>query len=305
MQVYIFAGKGGVGKTTSAVSLALCLSTGGDKTAIIDYDGGHSVRNTLGIAGAIAPNTVCGIREGIDVVVLENADFISIIEAQERSMSLEAYLEQFPADQGIVPLADMVNAFFGVPTDVPTLQKFAGLVCFLSILRDNRYAHVIIDVEPTAGFERLLRNASATARSLRNLKDQGRLKLAMLGVKWPDIAGYLKGSYIKDADAYSSRIERTVDTITDAIYFIVCTPEVGPVSQTFEIRKIIDKFGGTVHAYVVNNARGESYERGNIDLLMQTGLPLVTVMRRDGLHIPGNDRSFILRSIGKIIAECL
>lgn len=116
MQIHIFCGKGGVGKTNSAVALALLFSQQGKKTAIVDYDGGHSVKNTLGLDREVAVNTVQEVEPNLHISVIENTDYVSIAESRGQGESLDKYLKQFPADLGILPLADMVNAFFGVPT---------------------------------------------------------------------------------------------------------------------------------------------------------------------------------------------
>lgn len=179
------------------------------------------------------------------------------------------------------------------------------LVKVLLQLEEANFTDIIIDVEPTAGLERLLSNAHSTVRSIRNLKNQGKISLTMLGVKWPDIAGYLKGDYIRDADVYSERIERTVTLIKSAIYFLVCTPEAGPVNQTFEVRRIIERFGGVVRGYIVNNIRGESHEEPNIARLTNSGLPIVRVQRRSELHTENPNRTDVLLEIGRIIARSL
>lgn len=305
MQTHIFCGKGGVGKTISAVSLALFFSQKGTKTAIIDYDGGHSVKNTLGLDGNLNANIVQKIKPNLYVAVIDNVNYLSIAQSQAQSIPLDLYLQQFPEDLGILPLADMVNAFFGVPTDVPTLQKFMTLVKILLQFEEAGFADVIIDVEPTAGFERLLSNASATARSIRNLKNQGKISLAVLGVKWPDIAYYLQGDYIKNAEIYSKRIERAVDVIKNAAYLLVCIPETGPISQMFEVRQIIERFGGKVQKYIVNNIQGEDYEDMNIDQLASSSLPIIRVRRRRELHTENPNRSRVLLDIGEAIALSL
>lgn len=238
MEVFALCGKGGVGKTTAAVSLALFLSQKGEKTVIVDYDGGHSVPHTLGMRGRIPSNVIHEVRRDLHAFILQNTEYIGIAESKRRGEALEQYLGRFPADFGIIPLADMLNEFFGVPIDVPVLQKFVTLAVVLSEL-EAVYANVIIDMEPTAGLERLLSHARVTARSIRRLQQVGRIRLAILatvvGIHWPDIGGYLEGEYIKQADVYALRIEHAAETLQGTTYLLVCTPESGPLYQTFEV----------------------------------------------------------------------
>ncbi len=300
METTIFCGKGGVGKTLSAVSLASSLQ---GKVGIIDYDGGHSVKNTLGMEIEIIPNVVQPIRENLYAVVIESPVYKNITEAKEAGWKLNEYLEQFIGNLGIIPYADMLHEFFGVPTDIPTLQKFAVLVQTLSAMQQQDFDHIIIDVEPTAGLERLLSNANSTVRSLRNLKNKGTVFLTLLGAKWPDIAGYLKGDYIKNIDSYTSDIESAVRVIKNARYILVCTPERGPVNQTFEVRAIIEAFGGKIYGYVVNNLRGEFHERQNIRIIEEQRLPFVCLRRNQEIHNRSEVLHPILLQTGKEISK--
>ncbi len=303
MHLNIFAGKGGVGKTNCAVSLALHLSGSMDiKTAVIDYDGGHSVANTLGTTTLLSRNMVCPMKKNFAIAIVENTDFVGIAEAITKKWTLKEYLAQFPGEFGLIPLTDMVNAFFGVLTDTVTLQKFATLITLLAQLEQRGYERVIIDVEPTAGMERLLLNVQSTARSLTNLQNQGIISLSMIGAKWPHIAGYLKGDYIKHADKHAANIQHVATLLTNAKYMIVSTPEASPINQTFEVRRIIEKFGGKVHGYVVNNLRGEAHEASNISRLDAEGLPVVKIGRQAGLH-SGKERTPILLNMGALIAR--
>lgn len=141
------------------------------------------------------------------------------------------------------------------------------------------------------------------ARSIRNLSDQGRLKLAMIGVNWPDITGYLKSDYITEACWYADRIEAAVKMIQNATYLIVSTPEAEPVNQVFEVKKIIERFGGKVSGFVVNGLRGEPHELHNINLLRASGATVCTIERRKELHADAQeDRLKVLSEIGKTVA---
>ncbi|MDB5259003.1 MAG: arsenite efflux ATP-binding protein ArsA [Candidatus Taylorbacteria bacterium] len=299
-------GKGGVGKTTVAVSTALYYAGQGYRTAVIDYDGGHSVTKTLGLTGGVRPNHICHAYPKLDVIVVESLSFTSIVQAKEKRLELKEYLAQFPEDFGLVPLVDMVNGFFGIPTDIPALQKFLTLVSMLCKLEDEGYEYVIIDVEPTAGLERLLSNADTTVRSLRNLSNQGMVSLMTIGAKWPDIGAYLKGDYMKKADHYCARITQAVESIVRAKFVLVCIPEYSPVTQTFEVRDIIHRFNGKVSACVVNNIRGEPYEASNIKLLEPHDLPIVQIERRNSLHGGKLTNSKgILLQIGRKVVESI
>ena len=303
MNIAIPAGKGGVGKTFIATSYACFLSSRHSKTGLIDYDGGHSVKNTLGLKEAIPANTIFKVHTDLSVVVIDNVKYINITDAKNRGMKLEDYLAQFPADFGIIPFADMINQFFGVPTDTPALQKFATLVSNVIALKKIGCTDIVIDVEPTAGLERLLNNADSMIRSLNRLNDTGKIFLNILGAKWPDIKGYIKSDYIKKIKSYTENIRITVEAIKKACFLLVCIPELGPANQTFEVRKIIEDFGGKIYGCVVNNIRYEKHENFVIDQLKRHELPLLKILHNNDLQLHQKERSEILLGIGQNVFE--
>lgn len=276
MELTIFAGKGGVGKTTSAVSLALYLSSV-EKVAIIDYDGGHSVSSSLGLKG-VEPNKIISVDDKLSIGVIESVSFYPITTFDEKDRSVK-YLDQFQEDFGIVAFSDMINEFFGVPTDIASVQKFILLVKMITELEEKGFRKVIIDVEPTAGLERLLLNSNSMLRSLRNLKSKSKLLQVAVSVTWPDIARFLKSDYVKNIDLHTKKIEIVVDMLLQSKYVLVCTPEKSPVSQSFEVRKIIENFGGKIHGYVVNNLRDESHEDAQLQIIRTQGYPMAEIKR--------------------------
>lgn len=104
MNLKIFSGKGGVGKTNCAVSLALHLSeVTGIRTAVVDYDGGHSVANTLGITTFLSGNMVCPMKKNFAIAIVENTSFVGIADANARKWPLKNYLAQFPGEWRVRP----------------------------------------------------------------------------------------------------------------------------------------------------------------------------------------------------------
>ncbi|MSU60683.1 MAG: hypothetical protein EXS52_02080 [Candidatus Staskawiczbacteria bacterium] len=302
-KIHICGGKGGVGKTTSAVALALHLAHSGQPTTIIDHDGGLSVSHTLNIGAGGTSNTIQEVGRNLSLVVIEPFDYRDIVEIKAARMSLDKYLEQFPGHLGIIPWADMLFHFFGAPTDVEGIQKFAVLVRTLATLRQQGMTNVVIDVEPTTGLKRLLSGSKSMTRSLCNLGQTGWLMLQVLGAKWPEIAGYLKSDYLAKIKTYSQVVQESVDALTQAPFFLVCTPELGAIRQLDEVRSIVEGVGGKVHGYVVNAIRGLPYEERNLAPLLSKGLPVTRIPWRTELHYASVGHDKILLEIGAEIAE--
>ena len=306
MHVVIFCGKGGVGKTISAASLGVFLAGEGEKTLLIDCDGGHSVAISLGIkdAAAIPANTVYEIGSCLSIVVIDSPAYKNALQIKAEGFDPDRYFKQFPGHLGLVALADALLVFFGIPIDIPTLRKFAVLVEVLSGLDRQKFATIILDVEPTAGLERLLSHADAMIRTLHNLRKRGTTLFASIVLQWQDLGDYISGEYFEHIEEYSKDITSVVTILKKASYILVCTPELGPVTQMFEVREIIRKFGGRVHGYVVNNVRGEAHEKNSIAPVRALRAPRALIPRRNDLHA-GRDTRPILLEIGKALHDAL
>ena len=223
MDMTIFAGKGGVGKSTNAVAYALYRAET-EKVLLVDYDPGHSITRVLDFPGG----------------------------------------DQFPGDYGLIPFCDMITTFFGAPTDIHSVAKIASLIDVYHQALELNFPHIVVDVEPTGGIERLLSATKIITRSLCNLRDTGWVTLQGLKAKWPDIATYLQGDYIKSAGTYALRLEKTTRALQQAKYFLVCIPETSPVDQMRDVEQKVTSYGGKVNGFVINNIRGEEHEDGPI-----------------------------------------
>ena len=82
-KLLVLSGKGGVGKSTVAVNLAVALKDAGKRTGILDVDvHGPSVPQLLGIEGAsisIGPESAGGAATMLPVVVGDSADGIKVM----------------------------------------------------------------------------------------------------------------------------------------------------------------------------------------------------------------------------------
>lgn len=301
MQIICCCGKGGVGKTFSAVSLGRYYAGQGEKVGIIDYDGGHSVRRELGDPDGTLPNAFQYAGGNLFTAVVEETLFIGIADFEKGRT--KDYLVQFPGHQGIVPFADMIMTFFGAPTDPSGLQKFVRLVELVTYARKNQFARLIIDVEPTAGFQTMIRNAQSLTRSIVNLSQANKVKLATLGVKWPDIKAFLTSPYMKDAAHYAAEIRAAVGVLGQANFLLVCIPKRSPVMQVAEVQKIIRGFNGRIVGCVINNVTSADYEQENIALLDPRLRKVRIAQFKDLEKADQKRRTQILCEVGSTIAQ--
>lgn len=301
MRMYVATGKGGVGKTTTGVSLGLHLASQEKRVAIIDYDGGHSVALTLRLEETVIPNEIHVVSPYLSIVIVDPFKYHTAQQAKAAHWTLEAYLEQFKGYFGLLAWSDMLYDFFGLPIDVPGQQKFITLVHTLLQLEEQGYEHVIFDVEPTAGFERFLSRSDDIIKGLDNLKDNTVI-LTAIGLKWPDVKGYLKGDYVQNQlDTAAANMQHAIGKILSGAFFIVSNPRTSPAQQTFQIQTIIEKVGGKTVAIIVNNIQNRPYEKKAFVLLGKHGRPIIPVPEQERLEDSDTNPIPFLQQIGATI----
>ena len=236
------------------------------------------------------------------LAVVDKLFFQGIGESQHYKFPVGNYLAQFPGNYGILAFHDMITEFFGAVTDINSVSYFATLTTLFEEAEKMKKEHIVLDVEPTAGLERLLGSTKAISRSFQLLRDLGTMKKMVLGQAWPDIRAFLDGSYVQNAGTYAPKLEITAQTIRDAKYRLVCVPEQGPVEQMGEVKQLVESYGGRVHGYIVNNVREDSDEQRYINEVVDASgaLPVTVVDHDPRLH--GDDideRREFLREMGE------
>jgi anion-transporting ArsA/GET3 family ATPase len=282
MKITIFAGKGGVGKSTAAAAYAVNKATHRQVLAV-DYDGGHSLTRVLSIDRANETNIILptGINN-LDMAVIDPLQFEPIREIKRKGREISDYLSQFKGDYGLIPFCDMVTTFFGAPTDIISVSRYASLIDLYHKSKELGIDNLVIDVEPTAGLHRMLDSNDSIVRSLTNLKNPpliARLSRAPMFLQWPDIGSYVHGDFVQNAKVYTQRLMETSENLKNAGFFVVCIPESSPVDEMEDVREVIASFGGNVIGHIINNIRGELHEKVQIKKVIKKAgnLPVVKI----------------------------
>ena len=150
-KLIVCGGKGGVGKTTVAASLAVAFADQGLRTAIVSTDPAHSLGDALDLQLGTELVEVDTYGASAKLVALEvDADSTARDAASVLASNLGEKLRQSGADSG---LADLADAF---ETPPPGLDELVSLLRVLELLRSKEYDRVVLDTAPTGHTLRLL-----------------------------------------------------------------------------------------------------------------------------------------------------
>lgn len=234
-----------------AASYAIVSALTGEKTLAIDMDGGKALARVFQIKINKINETQKTEINNLSFAAIQNASYI---RRRGECETFDTYIKQFPEDYWLIAYNDMLNEFFWASTDTAWLHKFISLVKIVQKAKKEWFQKIIIDIEPTSGFERLINWIDAVSRSVQNLSKIGLMKLAILWTTWPDIAAFLKGDYIKKALFHASRLMDTKDMILWAKFSVVSIPEPEPLEQALgEVVSLIDNIQGNLTSVILNN----------------------------------------------------
>ena len=239
-----FAGKGGVGKTTSAAVHAVARSAAGDRVLIVSTDPAHSLGDALGLK---LSSTARRIRRSLDAVELDAPRaFARWLKANRRPLGEILEHGTWLDREDVDALLDL---------SIPGVDELMGM------LEIDRLAHregsraydlVVVDTAPTGHTLRLLsapEAVTAVAEVLGALQREHRLireQLARVGR--PEAADRLIAALASQAHEMAARLRDR-----DQTGFVwVTLPEELSVAETGDGITALEHAGITVSEIVIN-----------------------------------------------------
>jgi len=169
---FIFVGgKGGVGKTTTAASLAVRLAKSGRRTLVVSTDPAHSLGDALALTLRGEPMAVCleGLSVGAGSLHAMEIDPTEVVEDFKKALSLDklhGMLKDGQSGLGTGLLTALSKAGVDLESLVslleltpPGMDEAVALARLMQLLGDGKYgdfARVVIDTAPTGHTLRLL-----------------------------------------------------------------------------------------------------------------------------------------------------
>lgn len=245
-QYFLFAGKGGVGKTTLAAATALHFSAKGKKVLIISTDPAHSLSDSF------------EIQIGGNIKKLRENLFAVEIDPQK---AMQEYKEKItPKIEKIEYLKDFdLSGAFDMAGMTPGIDEIAAFDKFLQYMQSKEYDVIIFDTAPTGHTLRFL--------SLPDLLDSWVGKMIKIRMQFAGFINmirkllpFAKGDEkqdigIKQLEGMKKRILEAKKILANSKkthYNLVLTPEEMSILESERSIKVLNQYNIPVHTIIVN-----------------------------------------------------
>jgi len=244
LKLILFGGKGGVGKTTCAVSTGLYLSEKGLRTLVISTDPAHSISDSLGEKIGAEIKQVKGI-ENLSVLEISAEKALSAFKTEyeeqiKKILDTSTYLDQ-----------EDIDSIFALP--IPGIDEVMGFKTIIDLIEEAKFDKYIVDTAPTGHALRLL--------TLPQLLDDWIKIMAKMRWKYRYMVNTFAGKYNPDeGDDFLMVMKKTVKKIKDLLkdlkrceFIAVTIPEEMAVLETERLIENLNSYGIGVKQLIVNN----------------------------------------------------
>lgn len=244
LKLILFGGKGGVGKTTCALSAGLYLAEEGFKTLVVSTDPAHSLTDSL------------GQKIGDEIKAIKGVKNLSALEVSAQKalaqfkLKYETQIKKIFATSSYLDQEDM-DAFFALP--IPGIDEVMGFKTIVDIIKEAEFDKCIVDTAPTGHALRLL--------TLPELLDEWIKVLAKMRWKYRYMVESFSGKYNPDqGDDFLLEMKKTVKKIAGLLkyqskceFIAVTIPEAMAILETKRLLNDLNSYGIKVKQLLVNN----------------------------------------------------
>ena len=254
-QLWLFGGKGGVGKTTSACSTAIWAAKSGIRTLLVSSDPAHSTSDSLNFKLNNEPTAVDGINNlwGLELdleATLENI-MPSLSSALETVSSGNLSPFMMPG-QGMDEIKDEVSNIDSAQLMLPGLDEALAFDRLLRYVEDTEYDLIIFDTAPTGHTIRFL-----SLPELLELWTSKVLKIfrAMGGIKTMLFGSAQEKKIKEELERFSKRvahIRRIISNPEITRFTLVTIPESMAISETIRASNQLSEFNIEINGIIIN-----------------------------------------------------
>jgi arsenite/tail-anchored protein-transporting ATPase len=243
LELIIFGGKGGVGKTSCAIATALALSKN-FKTLLISTDPAHSISDCLEQQigfNVVKINNIANLS-AIEVVADEA---LSVFKKEHRSEMKKLFETSTNLDSEDID--EMLNL------SIPGIDEVMSFKTIIDFIEEGEYDKYVVDTAPTG---HALRLVSSPKLLDAWIKVAGKMRW-----KYRYMITSFSGSYHQDeVDVFLLNLKKTVKRIENLLknntkceFVPVCIPEAMVISETKRLLSDLGKFGIIPRQIIVNN----------------------------------------------------
>ena len=243
-QFILVGGKGGVGKTTTASSIAIAMAKRGKKVLVFSADPVHALPDTLNREIGDCVKAVKGIKN-LFALQLNPERLLQEYIQKHREVLMKI------AEEGTYFDRRDIEQFLTL--SLPGLDELMAIMKIMDLQKEHEFDHYILDTAPTGHTIRLLQLPSAMENWLR--------VLSKMKQKSTYIKSVLVGRYVKDeADRFleeeNARVKALQRLLTDekrTQFIPVTIPEAMALEETQDLLETLKTSGIHVKNIVINN----------------------------------------------------
>jgi arsenite-transporting ATPase len=253
-RLWLFGGKGGVGKTTASAATALWLANAGFRTLVVSSDPAHSTSDSLEYPLGPEPTPVADIENlwGMELdperTINEVLPKFSNAMAGSMGNSLTGMFTGIDSE-AVQKEMDSVDASQMM---IPGLDEALAFDQLLRYVEDPRFDVIIFDTAPTGHTLRFLSLPEVLetwmSRILRYYRMTGGIRMMLFGGKKQD-------AMKEELEKFQRRVAHVRRVLSDpelASFTLVTIPEQMAVSETERAALALDEYGITVNGVIVN-----------------------------------------------------
>jgi TRC40/GET3/ArsA family transport-energizing ATPase len=252
-RLVIFAGKGGVGKTTCSAATALWLSEHGKRVLVVTVDPAKRLKDSLDVEVGF---TETPVSDHLHAMMLDPR---TVVQEYVRKYAPDKYEEVIRHD-----------LFKYVSEHMPGLNELLAIGKLADIREREHYACIVVDTAPSGHalnflsapkyIKELFEEQSLVVLALKTyklyagLRKAGSTVLSMLKIKVDDTVDIDFEALFKAIAAEAERIN-TMLTDPSTVLNVVTIPEKLPVEESLELLQKVEELGIHVGVVIVNKVQ--------------------------------------------------
>ena len=257
-RLVIFAGKGGVGKTTCSAATAIHMAACGKRTLLVTVDPAKRLEDSLGVPVGF---TETPIQPNLTALMLDPG---TVVRQHFEERLPQAKVTDHPL-------------FRYVTEHMPGLNELMAIGKLNDFRREGRYDCIVVDTAPTGHALSFL----SVPRAMEEIMgDKSLLRWAMRGYAvWQKVSGAARSmqnvfrrkeeredlppeidfeKLFSDIQQEAQRIREFLTDPENAALVIVTIPEKLPVEETMDLHAATKELGMHVHAVVMNKVQPDA-----------------------------------------------